>query len=57
VQQSVENPKGVTGETVEANTLADAAAKHDVKHFVYASVNFGGVEGKKTYVPQYASVH
>ncbi|KAJ7265702.1 NAD(P)-binding protein [Mycena rebaudengoi] len=55
VQQSVDNPKGVTGETVEANTLADAAAKHDVKHFVYASVNFGGVEGKKTYVPHFES--
>ncbi|KAJ7242497.1 hypothetical protein C8J57DRAFT_1367650 [Mycena rebaudengoi] len=55
VQQSVDNPKGVTGEMVDANVLADAASKHDVKHFVYMSVNFGGVEGKKIYVPHFQS--
>ncbi|KAJ6529229.1 hypothetical protein B0H19DRAFT_1214536 [Mycena capillaripes] len=55
VQQSVDNPKGVEGETVEANALADAAAKHDVKHFVYTSVNFGGVPDDKTYVPHFES--
>jgi len=55
VQQSVDNPKGVAGETVEANALVDAAAKHDVKHFVYTSVNFGGVPDKKTYVPHFES--
>jgi hypothetical protein len=52
VQQSVDNPKGVAGETAEANALADAAAKHAVKHFLYSSVNFGGVPDNKTYVPQ-----
>ncbi|KAJ7859315.1 NAD(P)-binding protein [Mycena olivaceomarginata] len=55
VQQSVDNPKGVVGETVEANALADAAAKHDVKHFVYTSVNFGEAKDKKTYVPHFES--
>ncbi|KAJ6471639.1 NAD(P)-binding protein [Mycena vitilis] len=55
VQQSVDNPKGVAGETIEANAIADAAAKHDVKHFVYTSVNFGGAEGDKTYVPHFES--
>ncbi|KAF8217440.1 nucleoside-diphosphate-sugar epimerase family protein [Mycena galopus ATCC 62051] len=55
VQQSVDNPKGVAGETIEANALADAAAKHDVKHFVYASVNFGGAQDDKTYVPHFES--
>ncbi|KAF7338887.1 NmrA domain-containing protein [Mycena sanguinolenta] len=54
VQQSADNPKGVEGETVEANALADAAAKHGVKHFVYSSVNFGGVPGK-SYVPHFES--
>ncbi|KAJ7258058.1 hypothetical protein B0H12DRAFT_451187 [Mycena haematopus] len=55
VQQSYDNPKGVAGETVEANALADAAAQHDVKHFIYASVNFGGVPENKTYVPHFES--
>ncbi|KAJ7879220.1 nucleoside-diphosphate-sugar epimerase family protein [Mycena olivaceomarginata] len=45
VQQSYENPKGVAGETVEANGIADAAAAHGVKHFVYTSVNLGGGGG------------
>ncbi|KAJ7724313.1 nucleoside-diphosphate-sugar epimerase family protein [Mycena maculata] len=54
VQQSIDNVKGVAGETVEANALVDAAAKHDVKHFVYSSVNFGGPD-KKTYVPHFES--
>ncbi|KAJ7489037.1 NAD(P)-binding protein [Mycena latifolia] len=48
VQQSVDNP-------VQANALADAAAKHGVKHFVYTSVNFGGVPGDKTDVPHFES--
>ncbi|KAJ7912090.1 nucleoside-diphosphate-sugar epimerase family protein [Mycena leptocephala] len=55
VQQSVDNPKGVAGETAEANALADAAAKHAVKHFLYSSVNFGGVPDNKTYVPHFES--
>ncbi|KAJ7445981.1 NAD(P)-binding protein [Mycena galericulata] len=55
VQQSVDNPKGVAGETAEANALADAAAQHGVKHFVYSSVNFGGAPGNKTYVPHFES--
>jgi uncharacterized protein YbjT (DUF2867 family) len=50
VQQSYENPKGVAGETVEANGIADAAAAHGVQHFVYTSVNLGGVAD--TGVPQ-----
>ncbi|KAJ7505440.1 NAD(P)-binding protein [Mycena galericulata] len=53
VQQSIDNPKGVEHEVVQANALADAAAKHGVKHFVYSSVNFGGVD--KTYVPHFDS--
>ncbi|KAJ7670782.1 nucleoside-diphosphate-sugar epimerase family protein [Mycena polygramma] len=53
VQQSMDNPKGVAQEIVEANALADAAAKHDVKHFVYSSVNLGGVDN--TYVPHFES--
>ncbi|KAJ7131429.1 hypothetical protein C8R44DRAFT_665173 [Mycena epipterygia] len=55
VQQSVDNPKGVKGEVVQANALADAAAKHGVKHFVYTSVNFGGAPEDKTYVPHFES--
>ncbi|KAJ7176896.1 NAD(P)-binding protein [Mycena filopes] len=55
VQQSVDNPRGVKGEVVHANALADAATKHGVKHFVYTSVNFGGVPGQKTYVPHFES--
>ncbi|KAF8213807.1 hypothetical protein K438DRAFT_1565006 [Mycena galopus ATCC 62051] len=55
VQQSYENPKGVAGETVEANALADAAAKHGVKHFVYTSINFGGVPDDVTHVPHFDS--
>ncbi|KAF7360789.1 NmrA domain-containing protein [Mycena venus] len=43
VQKSYDNPRGVEGEMAEAKALADAAAKHGVKHFVYASVNRGGV--------------
>ncbi|KAJ7638235.1 nucleoside-diphosphate-sugar epimerase family protein [Roridomyces roridus] len=46
---------GVQGETIEANALADAAAKHGVKHFVYSSVQFGGAPEKKTYVPHFES--
>ncbi|KAJ6549288.1 nucleoside-diphosphate-sugar epimerase family protein [Mycena vulgaris] len=42
VQKSYDNPRGVDGEMAEARALADAAAEHGVKHFVYASVNFGG---------------
>ncbi|KAJ6598136.1 hypothetical protein DFH09DRAFT_1131049 [Mycena vulgaris] len=55
VQQSADNPTGVKGELVQAKALADAAAKHGVKHFVYTSVNFGGVPGDKTYVPHFES--
>ncbi|KAJ6598096.1 hypothetical protein DFH09DRAFT_888323, partial [Mycena vulgaris] len=35
----------------QPTALVDVAAKHGVKHFVYASVNFGGVPENKTYVP------
>ncbi|KAJ6616954.1 hypothetical protein B0H10DRAFT_2218942 [Mycena sp. CBHHK59/15] len=55
VQQSVDNPGGVAGELVQANALADAAAQAGVRHFVYASVNFGGVEGDRTEVPHFES--
>ncbi|KAJ7144177.1 NAD(P)-binding protein [Mycena epipterygia] len=54
VQQSYENPKGIEGEMVEAKALADVAAQYGVKHFVYASVNFGP-KGPKTYVPHFES--
>ncbi|KAK7059919.1 NmrA domain-containing protein [Favolaschia claudopus] len=55
VQQSVDNPKGVKGELIEANALADAAAQHHVKHFIYTSVNFGGQKDRRTYVPHFES--
>ncbi|KAJ6536354.1 hypothetical protein B0H19DRAFT_1004034 [Mycena capillaripes] len=54
VQQSYENPKGIEGEVAEAKALADVAAQHGVKHFVYTSVNFGP-QGPKTYVPHFES--
>ncbi|KAJ7175117.1 NAD(P)-binding protein [Mycena crocata] len=54
VQLSMDNPGGVKLEVVQANALADAAAKHGVKHFVYSSVNFGAVP-EKCYVPHFQS--
>ncbi|KAJ7058319.1 hypothetical protein C8F01DRAFT_1255474 [Mycena amicta] len=53
VQQSVDNPRGLPGEIDESRTLADAAAKHGVKHFVYSSVQFGGADGRRTKVPHF----
>ncbi|KAJ7173266.1 nucleoside-diphosphate-sugar epimerase family protein [Mycena filopes] len=41
VQQSYENPQGLEGEVAEAKALANEAAKHGVKHFVYTGVNLG----------------
>ncbi|KAJ7470897.1 hypothetical protein FB451DRAFT_1037189 [Mycena latifolia] len=44
VQLGLENPKGLSGEVAQARALADAAAAHGVKHFVYSGGNFGGRE-------------
>ncbi|KAJ7488972.1 hypothetical protein FB451DRAFT_1362009 [Mycena latifolia] len=48
-------PRASTASFAQAKALADTAAKHGVKHFVYASVNFGGVPENKTYVPDFES--
>ncbi|KAF7291231.1 NmrA domain-containing protein [Mycena indigotica] len=55
VQQSADNPKSMPGEIFESKKLADAAKEHGVKHFVYSSVQFGGMEGRKTHVPHFES--
>ncbi|PWN32763.1 NAD(P)-binding protein [Meira miltonrushii] len=44
-------PKGVEGETVLGKEVADVAAKYDVKHFIYTSVDQGGLP--KTEVPHF----
>jgi len=51
VQQSIDNPdKGIVGEVRQGKGLADVAVEFGVQHFVYSSVDFGGLE--KTDVPQ-----
>jgi uncharacterized protein YbjT (DUF2867 family) len=43
VQQSFDNPDGgLKGELDQAKKMADNAAKHNLQHFVYSSVDFGG---------------
>ncbi|KAJ7493227.1 NAD(P)-binding protein [Mycena galericulata] len=55
VQLGLDNPQGLDGERTQARKLADAAAAHGVKHFVYAGANFGGAPGNtQTYVPHFA---
>ncbi|KAJ7095478.1 hypothetical protein C8R43DRAFT_1049386 [Mycena crocata] len=49
VQLGLDNPGGLAGEVAQAKALADAAAAHGVKHFIYAGANFGG--GEDTGVP------
>ncbi|KAJ6553495.1 hypothetical protein DFH09DRAFT_1318885 [Mycena vulgaris] len=44
VQLGFDNPGGLAGEAAQARALADAAAAHGVKHFVYSGGNFGGRE-------------
>lgn len=46
-------PKGPPGEAVLGKQMADAAAKYAVKHFVYSSVDMGGLP--KTDVPHFES--
>ncbi|KAJ7769941.1 hypothetical protein B0H16DRAFT_236510 [Mycena metata] len=53
VQLGLDNPRGLAGEMAEARALADAAAAHGVRHFIYAGANFGGVAENKTYVPHF----
>ncbi|KAJ6615566.1 nucleoside-diphosphate-sugar epimerase family protein [Mycena sp. CBHHK59/15] len=55
VQLGIDNPKGIAGEISQAKLIADASAKHSVKHFIYSSANFGGVPGNKTDVPHFES--
>jgi hypothetical protein len=51
VQQSMTNPDdGVVGEERQGKAIADAAYKNDVKHFIYSSVDMGGLD--KTEVSQ-----
>ncbi|KAF7360604.1 NmrA domain-containing protein [Mycena venus] len=51
VQLGLDNPKGLDSEIAQAHALADAAAAHGVKHFIYAGANFGGVPENRTQVP------
>lgn len=44
-------PKGPEGETVLGKEVADVAAKYNVKHFIYTSVDQGGLP--KTEVPHF----
>ena len=44
-------PKGVEGETVLGKEVADIAAKYNVQHFIYTSVDQGGLP--KTEVPHF----
>ncbi|KAJ6577814.1 hypothetical protein B0H19DRAFT_1020313 [Mycena capillaripes] len=53
VQLGLDNPGGLTGEMAQARLLADAAAAHGVRHFVYAGANFGGVPENRTGVPHF----
>lgn len=46
-------PKGVEGETVLGKEVADVAAKYKVQHFIYTSVDQGGLS--KTNVPHFES--
>ncbi|KAK7055748.1 NmrA domain-containing protein [Favolaschia claudopus] len=51
VQLGLDNPGGLDAEVREAQLLADASAKHGVRHFIYAGANFGNAPGNKTGVP------
>jgi uncharacterized protein YbjT (DUF2867 family) len=43
VQQSFDNPDGgLKGEVDQAKKMVDEAAKRNIKHFIYSSVDFGG---------------
>ncbi|KAJ7235610.1 nucleoside-diphosphate-sugar epimerase family protein [Mycena haematopus] len=53
VQLGLDNPHGLDSEMAQARKLADAAAVHGVRHFVYAGANFGGVAGNRTNVPHF----
>ncbi|KAF8214041.1 hypothetical protein K438DRAFT_1563603 [Mycena galopus ATCC 62051] len=51
VQLGLDNPKGLNSEMAQARALADAAAAHGVRHFIYAGANFGNTPGNRTNVP------
>ncbi|KAF7335617.1 NmrA domain-containing protein [Mycena venus] len=51
VQLGLDNPNGLDSEMTQARALADEAAAHGVRHFIYAGANFGGVPGNRTNVP------
>ncbi|KAJ7872836.1 NAD(P)-binding protein [Mycena olivaceomarginata] len=53
VQLGLDNPGGLDSEMAQARALADAAAAHGVRHFIYAGANFGGVPGNRTKVPHF----
>ncbi|KAJ7280913.1 hypothetical protein C8J57DRAFT_1501114 [Mycena rebaudengoi] len=53
VQLGLDNPGGLEAEMAQARALADAAAVHGVRHFIYAGANFGGVPEDHTYVPHF----
>ncbi|KAF7375416.1 NmrA domain-containing protein [Mycena sanguinolenta] len=53
VQLGLDNPNGLDAEMAQARALADAAAAHGVRHFIYAGANFGGVAGNRTNVPHF----
>ncbi|KAJ7616762.1 NAD(P)-binding protein [Mycena polygramma] len=53
VQLGLDNPGGLDAEMAQARALADAAAAHNVRHFIYAGANFGGVPGNRTGVPHF----
>ncbi|KAJ6496051.1 hypothetical protein C8R45DRAFT_926581 [Mycena sanguinolenta] len=51
VQLGLDSPNGLDAEMKQARALADAAAVHGVRHFIYAGTNFGGIAGNRTNVP------
>ncbi|KAJ6577827.1 NAD(P)-binding protein [Mycena capillaripes] len=53
VQLGLDNPGGLAAEIAQARVLADAAAAHGVRHFIYAGANFGGMPGNRTGVPHF----
>ncbi|KAJ7314538.1 hypothetical protein DFH08DRAFT_943154 [Mycena albidolilacea] len=53
VQLGLDNPGGLDSEMAQARALADAAAAHGVRHFIYAGANFGGMPGNRTNVPHF----
>lgn len=48
VLQSMNNPDdGIVGEERQAKAIADEASRNAVKHFVYSSVDMGGLDDSK----------